>query len=466
MRRVRPLSIRVPRAVLAAWFALALVPAPTPAQNAVQGASLSNNDNRLTLIDAVRRGLARHPSVRAARAASDQASAGIAVAAAARRPSVALTASVTQYQEPMLVTPIHGLSTSQAPPFDETLLQGGATMSYTVFDGGARGSRIRRARESAAAADAALAASERDIVARVTTAYVDVHTRRQIVDAHDLRLDALRAELSRARQRFDAGRAPKVEVLRAEAALASAESERVRFAEALDFAERELARLTGARDDEARSARLVPIRLADSRQPPRSVLLQAALDASPALTRARAIVAAADAEVAIARSARWPEIKLSAGFYQRGSAGTRSWGEWAAGTALSFPLFTGGRTDADVARTRAGRREGEEALHLAEYELAQQLDRALSAVAEARARAASLAAATTRFAEVARIEKLALDAGTGTQTDYLIAEADHFAARASLAEATMSEIIARTEVARVTGQLNPAWVERVIASVP
>jgi outer membrane protein TolC len=366
----------------------------------------------------------------------------------------------------MLVTPIHGLSTSQAPPFDETLLQGGATMSYTVFDGGARGSRIRRARESAAAADAALAASERDIVARVTTAYVDVHTRRQIVDAHDLRLDALRAELSRARQRFDAGRAPKVEVLRAEAALASAESERVRFAEALDFAERELARLTGARDDEARSARLVPIRLADSRQPPRSVLLQAALDASPALTRARAIVAAADAEVAIARSARWPEIKLSAGFYQRGSAGTRSWGEWAAGTALSFPLFTGGRTDAEVARTRAGRRGGEEALHLAEYQLAQELDRALSAVAEARARAASLAAATTRFAEVARIEKLALDAGTGTQTDYLIAEADHFAARASLAEATMSEIIARTEVARVTGQLNPAWVERVIASVP
>lgn len=446
--------------------AFALLPESVPAQGGAGGVVQSHAGSRLTLVDAVRRGLEQYPSVRAARAATDQANAGIHGAAAARLPSLALSASATQYEEPMLVTPIHGLSTREAPPFDETLVQGAATMSYTLFDGGARGARIRRARESAAAAEATRAGTEHAIVARVTAAYVEIQARRQIVDAHDHRLGALSAELSRARQRFDAGRAPQVEVLRAEAALASAQAERVRFGEALDLVERELARLTGAREEETRAARLAPIRLADSLLLPRPSLLEAARDASPSLTRARAMAAAADADVSLARSARWPEIKLTAGYYQRGSADTRSWGEWAAGTSLSLPLFTGGAINADVARSRAGRREAEEALRLGELQVAQELDGALSAVAEAHARQASLTAAATRFAEVARIQKLALDAGSGTQTDYLIAEADLLASRASLAEATMSEIIARAELARVTGQLNIAWVQRVIESSP
>ena len=421
---------------------------------------------QLTLADAVQRALERHPSVGAARASSDAARSVITTARAARLPSLALTGSATQYEQPMLVTPIHGFGSGDLPLFDETLVQGAATMNYTLFDGGARGAKIRGARERAAAAAAAVDGSEQSLMARTATSYVQVLARQQVVDAHDRRIAALEAELSRARQRFEVGRAPQVEVLRAEASLASAHAERVHFAEALDLAERDLARLTGAGEDETRSGRLVPMRLADSLLSPRTELLDAARSASPAVARARLQAAAAEADVSVAKGALWPQIKLGATYYQRGSADTRSWGEWSTGAVVSFPLFTGGANSSEVARSRAGQREMEEQLRLAELQLAQELDRAHSAVQEAAAREASLTSAAARFAEVARIEKLALDAGSGTQTDYLTAEADLLAARASLAEATMNEIAARLELARVTGELSLPWLQRVMETRP
>jgi outer membrane protein TolC len=61
---------------------------------------------------------------------------------------------------------------------------------------------------------------------------------------------------------------------------------------------------------------------------------------------------------------------------------------------------------------------------------------------------------------VARIEQLALAAGSSTQNDYLRAEAELLAARANLVEARHHEIAARVELARVTGVLDMGWVQR------
>ncbi|HEY0970112.1 MAG TPA: TolC family protein [Gemmatimonadales bacterium] len=419
-------------------------------------------DDRLTLADAAERALAGHPSVRAIQASSDQAHSAAAAASAAWLPSITLTASAMHHDQPMLVTPIHGLTPGETLPFERTLVQGAATMSYSLFDGGARRARILHAHARADAADAVVDESEQLLVARVATAYLQVLTRHQVLDAHDRRRAALEAELSRARQRYDVGRAPQLEVLRVEAALASARAERVRLAEALDLSEREVGRLTGAAEDDTRAGRLVPVHLADSLLPPRAELLRRARSASPTMARAEREVAAADAGVAVAEGARWPELRLNATYYQRGSVDTRSWGEWSAGTLLSFPLFTGGAASAEVARTRAGRRAAEEQLHLAELELEREVDRARSAVEEARARKASLESAAATLVEVTRIEKLSLDAGSGTQTDYLAAEANLLAARASLVEATMTELTAWTELARVTGELSVPWLRRVM----
>ncbi len=78
----------------------------------------------------------------------------------------------------------------------------------------------------------------------------------------------------------------------------------------------------------------------------------------------------------------------------------------------------------------------------------------------------SFAVAADRSAEVARIETLALDAGSGTQTDWLTAQADLLEARAALVEARHGEIAARAELARHIGDLDSAWIARTLETRP
>jgi outer membrane protein TolC len=96
----------------------------------------------------------------------------------------------------------------------------------------------------------------------------------------------------------------------------------------------------------------------------------------------------------------------------------------------------------------------------------QQVDEAQSNRDEARARVVALEAAVSQAAEVARITQLARDVGEGTQTDYLIAEANLFRARSSLVQARHAVIAARVELARVLGELSRPWIASSLESLP
>ena len=67
-------------------------------------------------------------------------------------------------------------------------------------------------------------------------------SRREALDAHDRRLEALHAERDRVLQFQSVGRAAAVESLRVEAALSAALAERLQFAADLSESERELTR--------------------------------------------------------------------------------------------------------------------------------------------------------------------------------------------------------------------------------
>jgi outer membrane protein TolC len=89
-------------------------------------------------------------------------------------------------------------------------------------------------------------------------------------------------------------------------------------------------------------------------------------------------------------------------------------------------------------------------------------ERASQALDEARAQVASYTRAEAGFAEVLRIEELALAVGTGDAVAYLDAEAALAAARAGLIGARHQEIAARVELARVAGTLDAAWILREV----
>ncbi|HYN20768.1 MAG TPA: TolC family protein [Thermoanaerobaculia bacterium] len=433
---------------------------------ALPGRGAAQEPARLSLPEAVERALAQFPSVEAARARGEEAAAAVGEARAGRGPRGRVTGSVTQYQEPMVVTPIHGFGAGLFPEFDETLGQATLTVSYTLFDSGATAARVRSAGAQRDAAGAALGSAEQLLARRVAAAFLTAVGQRQVVLAHDQRLEALRAELSRVQLRFEVGRAAQVEVLRAEAAVASAEAERVRLAAALDNSERELARLIAAPVEETRSDRLARVEIIEPQTPVREVLIEEGIAVSPAVAQARAQVLAAEAQVAIERAIVRPDLRAVGNYNEWTSSQGNFTGEWNAGFQVTVPLFDGGVTRSRIARAEAAHRAAQEQVRLAEIQVREEVDRAAAALEEAEARGASLAKAVERSTEVVRIQKLLLDEGAGTQTDYLSSEAELLTARASLADARHAAILARVDLARAAGMLTPEWLRANLSSPP
>lgn len=430
------------------------------------GAQADPSGVTLSLEEAVRHSVGYHPSMTASTLAVAEARAAVGEETAARLPAVMLAGSAVRYQEPMLVTPIHGLTPGLAPPFDETLIQGGATLSYTIFDGGARGSRVRQARSRAEGASAGQNVAEQALVARVVAAYANVLTQRQILAATDRRLEALQAERTRAHQRVAAGRGAELEILRTDASLAEAEAARVRVTAAREVGERDLARLTGWSPERIRGGTLAEVATAEQELGSRELLVARAMESNPVLTQARQQQRTAEAGVSVVSGARLPDLRLIGAYLDRGSASGNFKAEWNAGVQLSFPLFTGGALSSRVRRAEAALGAAAERVRLAELGVSEEIDEALARIEEVRARVEALRRAEASLAEVARIEKLALEAGAGTQTDYLKAEADLLSVSADLAAAKNGQVVARVELARATGDLSPAWVAEYLESRP
>ena len=425
----------------------------------------------LTLMAAVDRALAGYPSVAVARARAEGASADVGSAQAAWLPRLSLDGSVNRFQEPMVVTPLHGFDPAHLPLFDRTLVQTGLSLNWTLIDF-ARPARVRAQRALAGAADAALEGSEQQLVSRVATGYLRVLTARDLVAAQDQRLAALRASSDRTRQLMAEGKAARINQLRVDAEVRRAEADRTGSVAQLDVAEHDLAQLTQLSYEAIHGAALVHLRLtdttyaADTSDALWAGLIAGARTASADLREARQRSRAAGAGVSAARATWLPEVRVAGAYVDRGRWTGDFTAEWQVGAALSYPLFAGGGRLAAVRRASADERAAEAQLRAVELNVEQGVDQALAALRQAHARVAALQSAVEQSAEVARIEELSLEVGSGTQTDYLTAEANLLASRAGLIEARHAEISARIELARVTGELSREWLAGIVEPAP
>lgn len=415
----------------------------------------------LTPAEAVRRALATYPEAGVARAEAREAVGAVAEAEAGLSPRIDLMGSVVRFSEPMVVTPIHRLDFQDLPEFDETLIQGGLRLEHTLYDGGAARGAVAAAEARSGAAGERTEGVEQAVAARTLEAYLRVLGLDAVLAAADRRIEAVSAERGRVGELLEAGRAPEVDLFRAEAALAAARADRVRVATALEAAERDLARLVGAEPGEIAAEDLAPVAGEAAEPPPREALV-GRLEETPAVARAREALAAAEAAAAVARSTRRPRLALVGDVKEYGSSDGHAATEWNAGLQVAVPVFRGGALEARAAQAEAARDAAAERLRLARLEARRELDRALASLAEARARVEALEEAVAQYEEVVRVEALRLDAGAGVQADYLDAEAKLLDARAALTEAGNGVIGARVEIARATGELDAAWVEATL----
>lgn len=427
--------------------------------------TLAAQSPRITIHDAVARALEHHPSITAASHALDGARAGVAESSGARWPQLRLDAAATRFQEPMVVAPLHGFDPQSPPLFDRTLVQFTIGASYTLLDGGRRRSLVRRDEAAVTLREADLDAATQALIADVVHAWLAVSAGRALLAADDDQLGALRAELGRVQQFLAVGRAAPVEGLRVEAAMAQAEAARVAREVELARTEELLARLTGIPVSTLRAMTLTPSQVAGP-IPPLDELRVQIRAGNADLARARARVQAAEAMAATAGSSWWPEFRLQAGYTDYSSGEGRLTGEWQAGVRAGYALFTGGSRRAASSRAGSERDAAESDVAAIELRLDEAVDRVVAMARSAEARSTALAAAARQYEEVARIERLALDEGAGTQPDWLSAQAAVLTARSTLIEARHAEVAARIELARLTGTLTPAALTTLLETVP
>ncbi|NLG61097.1 MAG: TolC family protein [Candidatus Cloacimonetes bacterium] len=410
----------------------------------------------ITLSDAAERALAHHPVMAAADARADAAAAAAGVARAARLPSLRSEASAIRFQEPMIVAPLHRFDPQNVPPFDRTLIQGNVVAQWTLFDGGARGARIRQADALEDVALAQRASAERALVAATASAWLDARLAGDLLAAYEAQRDALQAERRRVSQLFEEGKVARVELLRIDAALARAEAEAAAALAERDVALADLQRYTGVPVAPA------PADIAVPGAPALDEITARAVESSADVRAARARAAAAAAAHAQSRAGWLPRVDLAGRYNEYGSgAGDVSW-EWQGGVQLSWALFTGGARAREAERTAAEARAASADAEAIARDVEHQVDRAAAALTGALARVRALEAALEQQQEVVRVELLALREGAGVQTDYLNAEAELLRMRAALTEARHAALLSRIEIARITGALSPAWLENAL----
>ncbi|MSR06477.1 MAG: TolC family protein [Gemmatimonadetes bacterium] len=430
------------------------------------------DSTRLTLIDAVNRALKSYPTVAVARAQRDRASADLGDARANWLPRLWLDASLMRFQEPMVVQPLHGLGPGVTPLFDRTLIQAGVSLGYTLFDFGTRSARVRAQRAMEGAADAALSNAELMLAARVVNAYLRVLTARALLIAQDQQLARLNSEADRVQKLLAEGKAARIESLRVDAEAKRAKADRIAGESQLDVAEHDLAQLADLPWESIHGGALQSVRLADTTltvdagTATRAALVQRAHDNAPESLELRSRAVAVRASLSAAKATRLPEFRLTSAYIDRGRAWADFAAEWQVGVAVSYPLFTGGSRTSAIHRADADARTVDAQQKAVELGVDQGVDRTLAALRESHARVAALESAAEQSAEVVRIERLSLEVGSGTQSDYLEAEANLLRARAGLIEARHAEVSARVELARILGEITPEWLARTVESQP
>ena len=432
----------------------------------VRAQDASGPATTLTLFDAVAIAVETHPAVRAADASYRQAGAELGQARSEWFPQLGARAMLMQYQEPMLAYPLHELSATALPIFDETLIQGGVDLGWLLFDGGGRRARVGAARAQEEGAATNRGAVESQLMSDVTRAYLAVLSTAEVLDALGEHERALGAERARVRQLLDQGQAAQVELLRVDAAIAQAAAERISTEAVLDASERSLARLLAVEVDVVRASGLARMRLTRHPDVDRAVLADRLERGNLDILEAQYAAQSADWTRRAAQSAWLPRLEGVGSYGLWAIPGGATQFEWQVGLRLSYPLFTGGARTRSVAGAGARAEAAQQHLALARMRGQEALDRAMTSVQEQRARAAAVATAVRHLTEVARIERLALDAGAGTQTDFLRAEADLHRARASLVQAEYGEIVAVVELARTTGDLTLDWLRSTMETLP
>lgn len=401
----------------------------------------------LSLSEAIREALVRNPVFAAEIARTRESESDYQAARAPLLPQVSATAYDDHLNEDRL-SPI-GSSTPTTSLYTRESFAG-LTARQVLYDGG----RSRDARDAAALGlegqRTGLTAARDETILRVTQAFAGALAATELVRVAQDAVARQQSFETMTADFFRAGKATRLDVLKAEAARLDAEKSLTAARESEAVAVAQFVQAVGFDS----RARIVPRGalardLAEAPSPEQAN--DAALAHNPDLLRAARQTEQARKNLDSARGVYQPELALqgSYGYRERDVGGGAP--EWLVGVTANWTLYSGGALAAQVAKAQARLTQAQEAQRALEIDIGTQVRDVLGAwrTALSDARAATRLVETNREA-LAAAETL-YRVGKATALDVLTAQADLASAEGEQVTALANHANAQARFARLTG---------------
>ncbi len=326
----------------------------------------------------------------------------------------------------------------------------GVQARQLLFDGGRARALQSAATRGIETQTIAIEASREDATLQVAQSYARALESSALVNVASESLHRQDEFVKLAEVLFRAGRATRLDGLRAEAQREDARRtlERAREAEKLSLVV--LRRAIALPADE-------PIRLTDplpdSFPAPRAdaALARLAIDHNSELKRLVQQIEQAGENRTAARATRWPELSLQGTYGNRSRDIGGSAPEWTVGLFANWTLYDGGAIDGQVAKSQARVAQLEDSRRALTLALEADVRDAASAWRTAMADAAAAERLLAANRESLKAALALYQTGKATALDVLSAQSDVVRAEGALAQARSAYAIARARAMRLTG---------------
>lgn len=412
-------------------------------------------DPRLTVDACVMIALDRNPVRRAAREGVIAAEALVGERRAAYYPDVSAAASYSRWERhaflPQGMGP-PGMPTAVGPTDDWAA---GLRAHYTLFDHGERLAQLREAlsRKEAASSDADVV--RQDIALAVHQAYYGHIAARVTHAIAEKNLARAEDHLRLAKERFDTGAVPQVDVFRAQVEVSDARLAVVKADNLVRVSRGNLNTAMGLPVE-------LPVEIAGEEEASTEVddaalfpALDRAVRTRPEVRAALQRVAAARSSVAAVRSSRGPKVRAEGQVGRRDTNLFPHDDDWLVGLAIEQPLFSGFSTRHKLVRTRAELSREELQLEQLLQKVREEVWTAHSKLKEANAAVRATIVLVKHAQESLRAARERYTNGAGTIADLLDSETALFRAEASETEARWGCQVALAACKHATGDLVP-----------
>ncbi|GAB4387658.1 MAG: TolC family protein [Thermodesulfovibrionales bacterium] len=377
-----------------------------------------------TLAEAVHYALAHNPGLAASGKVVEMEGYSVMEARGERLPRVDITGGLIHSRYALPVTPISGPPTAQGfPEFDDTLYDAGVTLTLPLYRGGrlARGVSIAEAGKSVA--EDLFALGRQELAFNVASAYFKVLQLEKTLLSSEETVRQLEAHRRNVELHLEAGSVPRVDLLRTETELAHARQNAIAVRNSLQSA-RELLKALMGFEDLGREISLVPESLAAASPGLARTGLEDALARRPDYQAALKETAMAAEGVRLAEGRRLPSLDIVGEFSEKTGADYFEPREnWLMGVRLTLPVFDGGVIRSQVGRQKKALERAGEVERSLRLRIAREVRDARREMENASERIGVAEKALGAARESLRIELLRFDAGEGTSTDVMDAQA-------------------------------------------